>query len=439
MKKQFAMACLAASLTVGPAGRAAADASNVAAGLMGAIIGGAIVNEAHKRQTTKKVYRGPTMSAETRAQNRETQTSLNYFGFPAGTVDGVLGRNSRNAVSQYQAFMGYPVTGRLTPYERDFLVSSYHRAIAGGTATLQLIAANPMGVRGLLKTYQTQLATGGVPPQPNTTVVINPAIPAVTSALAGTTAAAAQEPAEPKKPALPNFMAQGSGESLASHCNKVSLLTSSNGGFMSVSTMSDPRIALNEQFCLARTYAIATGEELAKKVGTMSVEEIARQCESFGPVLKDYVAAASVKPSAEVLRDVGGFVLETGMSPAQLAGTAKICLSVGYRTDNMDVAIGSALVLIVLGDEVYAELLGHHLSQGFGASKRTDLALEWYDMGFEAVDRGATPVFSPGQPERSDLIRQAAYQIGGRLDEGALPATTATPQPAALPTFSFDN
>ncbi|ARE39287.1 Putative peptidoglycan-binding domain-containing protein [Rhodovulum sp. P5] len=454
MKRQFAMACLAASLTITSAGRVAADAGDVAVGILGGIIGGAIVNEAHKKKTTQ---RRTTVSSATRAQNRETQTSLNYFGFPAGTVDGVMGQRSRNAISQYQAFMGYPVTGRLSPYERDFLVSSYHRAVAGGAASAQMAAASGYGMRGLLKTYQQQLATGGVAPiQPQiqppstTTVVIAPPAAAVpqtqtvvapraasvaTGAAVGAVAATAATAA---KPALPNFMGQGTGQSLASHCNKVSLLTNTNGGFTTAASMSDANFALNEQFCLARTYAIASGEELADKVGAMSSEQIADQCKAFGPVLKDYVAAVSLKPTADVMKDVGSFVLQTGMSPAQLAGTAKICLSVGYRTDDMDVAIGSALILVVLGEEVYAELLGHHLSQGFGASKRTDLAMNWYDIGFGAVDRGAIPVFAPGQPERSDLIRKAAYQVGGRSSSMS-GAGANDPQPAALPTFSIDN
>ncbi len=71
--------------------------------------------------------------------------------------------------------------------------------------------------------------------------------------------------------------------------------------------------------------------------------------------IKDHVAALSLKPSAEVHKDVGAFVLQTGMSPAQLSTTAKICLSVGYRTDDMNVAIGSGLLLTVLGEQAVNE------------------------------------------------------------------------------------
>ncbi|SIO37589.1 Putative peptidoglycan binding domain-containing protein [Rhodovulum sp. ES.010] len=459
MKKQFAMACVATSLVVTPASRAAADAGDIAGGIIGGIIGGAIINEATKKKKVyRKTYRPSSgISSATREQNREVQTSLNYFGFPAGTVDGVLGRNSRNAISQYQAHMGYPATGKLTPYERDFLVTSYHRAIAGGPSTSQMIAANPQGPRGLLKTYQQQLATGGMmatqpmaPAQPGTTVVINPqpqaapqgpvaaAAPAL-STLPAVTATAAAGADGAAKPALPTFLGQGGGQSLNSHCNKVNLVTSSNGGFTTSASMTDASFALEEQFCLARTYAIAGGEEIAAKITGVGADQIAEQCAAFGPALKEHVAALSFDPMDTVVKGVRGFVLESGMSPAQLAGTAKVCLSVAYRTDNMDVAIGSGLLLVALGETVYAELMGHHLAQGFGTARRTDLALDWYDAALGAVESGTAPVFAPGQPERSDLLRNAAYRVGGRSDGAAAPDVASTPQPAALPTFTVDN
>ena len=135
-----------------------------------------------------------------------------------------------------------------------------------------------------------------------------------------------------------------------------------------------------------------------------------------------------------MVADVSSFVLTTGMSPAQLAGTARICLGVGYRTDNMDVALGSALLLFALGEGVYGELMGHHLSQGFGPAKRVDMAQAWYQAALAAADSGAVSVFVPGQPERIELIRQASMRMAG--GSASLPQV----QPAAstgLPTFSI--
>lgn len=434
----YATALLAFALMFSGPEPARADAGDaLVGGIIGGVIGGAIVNERNKTRTvTRKVYRAPVYSAQ-REENRQVQTALNYFGFPAGTPDGVMGRNSRNAVSQYQAHLGYPVTGYLTDYEKSFLLSSHNRALAGGPVTHQQIAQNPMGTRGLLTLYRDQAAGFAVAaaPQAVAPVQVVPAAPVQQAAPAQPAeTVVASAPSEPASPALPNFLGKGDGLSLASHCNTVSLLTNTNGGFTGIDRMTDANVVLNEQFCLARTYAIASGEEMASAVQGVGTQEIAAQCQSFGPVMKDHVASLSLKPRDLVLQDVSGFVLSTGMAPQQLAATAKICLSVGYRTDDMDVAIGSALVLTALGEQVYGELMGHHLSQGFGATQRRDLAGPWYEMALTALESGQMAVFAPGQPERVQLLRAAAPGA-----QGAQASTMTAPvQPAsALPNFTI--
>lgn len=436
-KKLAASTALAALIAVTGMERADADIGDA---IVGGIIGGVIVNEATKnrqKRTVKKVYRAPAYSAA-RAEAREVQTALNYFGFPAGTPDGVLGRRSRGAITQYQAHLSYPPTGYLTQYEKSFLLSSYHRAIAGGPVTHQQIAATGMGPRGLLLKYRDEAAGVNVAqpvpslvpqaqpvPQTTTIVAVPPAVvpeavpePAPETTEASTTTA------------LPNFLGGGSGLSLASHCNTVSLLTNTNGGFTTLASMGDPNVVLNEQFCLARTYAIAQGEELANSIQGVGTNEIVAQCEQFGPVMKDHVAALSLKPRDAVLQGVSGFILGAGMSPPQLAATSKICLSVGYRTDNMDVAIGSGLILVALGEQVYSELMGHHLNQGFGATARKDLADQWYTMSIEAIESGQPAVFLPGQPERTALIKAAVMGPDNAMNAPVQPAS-------ALPTFKI--
>jgi peptidoglycan hydrolase-like protein with peptidoglycan-binding domain len=424
-----------------PGTPAAADfADGLVGGLVGGAVSGIIVNESaksreRKRATTtyapSKTYRAPVNSVA-RQQIREEQTSLNYFGFPAGTPDGVRGRNTRNAASQFQAYMGYPATGYLADYERQFLISSYYRAQSSGAATAQLIAQRGQGTRGLLLAYRDEAV--GVPP----TYAATPA-PA-TSAQSPVMAAVPQEAEEPQPTvgmaALPNLMTSGGdGPSLASHCNQISLLTNSNGGFVTEASLTDARFALNEQFCLARTYAIAEGEAMASSLKGVTSAQLEEQCRAFGPAMRDYVAALSLSPKDEVVGEVRDFVLESGQSPAQLAGTAKICLSVGYRIDNMDVALGSALLLTAVGEEVYAELMGHHLNEGFGTTRRPDLALAWYQDAVEAVEGGAEPVFAPGDTGRTGLIRKAAFPSQGANTTGG----AETVQPAStLPTFTLE-
>jgi len=445
---------LVAALAVPPATRASADGGDFVAGAIIGAIGAAAASQNKRRTTvTRSTVSRPRLPST--QEGREIQTSLNYFGFDAGGVDGQLGRRSREAISRYQAYMGYPATGELTTFEQTLLVTSYNRAQAGGASVTQVIASNPDGTRGLLKSVRAEMAGGTQPATqmaaaPMTTVVVNPAAPAaaaptavpqVTSVVtpaapAAPTAAPETTMAAAEKPALPNFMGRDEGVSLASHCNKVSLLTNTNGGFVTEASMGDPDVALAEQFCLARTYAIAQGEEMVARIQGVTPSQVAAQCESFGPVMADYVSSLSLKPMGEVTKDVAGFVLESGMAPAEMAGTAKICLSVGYRTDDMDVAIGSALLLVTLGERVYGELLGHHISQGFGASKRADLALAWYETGLDAVEAGAAPVFAPGQPDRQALIRKAAFSMKGAGAGQAQDAAVVPAGASALPSFT---
>ncbi|WP_299546106.1 peptidoglycan-binding domain-containing protein [uncultured Tateyamaria sp.] len=447
--KSIAVSFVALSMAIVPATRVTADAGDFVAGaIIGGIVGHAATKQNQRRKATQRTYTKKTYKPRlpSTQEGREIQASLNYFGFNAGTVDGQLGRRSRNAVSSYQAYLGYPATGQLTPFEQNLLITSYNRAQAGGYAVTQQIATTPDGTRGLLKTYRAELAgqQPAVPLAPNTTIVVapQPVTPTVGTTTTTTVVAAAPEaaapaaPTEAAAPALPNFLGGGATASLASHCNTVSLLTNTNGGFTTAAAMTDPDVALNEQFCLARTYAIATSEDMIAKVQGFTPAQVASQCEQFGPAMQPYVASLALKSQPEVVQDVAGFILTTGMSPAQLQGTAKICMGVGYRTDNMDVALGSALMLFAMGDQVYGEMMGHHLAQGFGTSKRIDSARVWYAEGLKAVDSGAPAVFAPGQPERVELLRQASLRLG-TSNSGLVAPAQPTVQPAALPTFGL--
>lgn len=434
--KKISTAFVATALVVTPIQSQAGDA--LVGGIIGGIIGGAIVNGANKnRRTTTRKYapRKPTVSSAQREANREVQVALNYFGFPVGTPDGALGPKSRGAISQYQALLGFAPTGNLNSWEQDLLVQSYYRAQAGGPQTMQQIATDPRGTKGLLFTYRDEKL--GVAPGAGGQMAAAPATPQPGFAAAGSSAVAASVPqfGAPASSNLPSFMGQGAAQvSLASHCNKVSLVTNSNGGFVTQVTMKDPAFTLSEQFCLARTYAIAQGEELVSKVSGFSSQQITQQCEGFGPVMQEHVSALSLKSREEVMQGVSGFVLESGMAPAQLAGTAKICLGVGYVTDNMDVAIGSALILTTVGETAYAELVGHHLASGIGTAQRMDLALPWFDQSYAAGTDGTVQVFAPGMADRPALIRLAAYSAAGR----SLPGATVPSAPVAastLPTF----
>ena len=257
-----------------------------------------------------------------------------------------------------------------------------------------------------------------------TTLAAESDVPAVLGDPPETTLAAAPAPA------LPSFAAPvAAANSLASHCGKVNLLTAQRGGFVLASDGGDAPVARAEQFCLARNFAVDTGEQMVAAMPGTTMEMVQAQCSSFGPAMSSQIAALSSKPQAKVMEAVDAFAATTGMTSDQLRTTATLCLSAGYSSDNMDVALGSALLLVSMGSAPHAELLGHHLQDGFGTATRPDLARDWYGTAIDALTGGAEPVFAPNQPNRTELLVWAA----GLAEIDAAEATV--PIPATLPAF----
>lgn len=430
--KSVATTLIVAALATAQAAPARADMGDAIAGaIVGGLIGGAIAKDQQKRkaaaaQPSKPRAAKPTISTAQREANREVQTALNYFGYNVGTPDGAIGPKSRSAIAAYQATLGYPPSGQLTDYERSILVTSYHRGIAGGPAVAQVAASHPMGVKGLLLAQRDEMA--GIPAQAGNLAVATAGAAAVAVAPALPALVAEPAPVVPAAPALPQLPSFGGATlvSLSSHCNQVALKTNQNGGYATLATMSDPGQALSEQFCLTRAVAIQQGEQLAANVPGVTPQQVSEQCRAFGPVLKEYVNAVSLKPVDEVLSGVSVFAAASGQSPAQLSGTSKICLGAGYAMDDMDVALGSALVLTALGETGYAELAGHHLAEGIGATRRPDLAVGWY----EKAQAAPVPVLTGMAPERGEMIRKAVFLLNGRSEA---PQTLAPALPVLAP------
>jgi peptidoglycan hydrolase-like protein with peptidoglycan-binding domain len=427
---------LVAALALVPAKRVEADAAELIGGaLIGGIIGYAAGQNSQRstRSTTTRVVRPGIPSTQ---QGRETQTALNYFGYNAGTIDGQVGPGTRAAIERYQASMGYPVNGReFASYQFDFLMDAYYWSTQQG-------GAQQTGLRGqsLLFAYRDSLQRGPIQSvvpaaqAPATTVIVNPqqTAPAPATPLATTVVAAPAAGAATG--ALPNLFANSQPRmSLANACNSVMLQTSSNGGYVTLASMTDGGHALSEQFCVARTYAMARGEELMGQITGLTPAQIAEQCGSFATMLSGEIDRVSLVPQEALTAEMQEFAVGTGIPPADLAATSRVCLAVGYAQDDMRMAVGSALMLVALGEPAYGELLGHHLRQGFGTTSRRDLAAGWYEASISALEGGATPAFMPGQPERTALLRAAVEMSGPTARAVNAPA----PQPVStLPTFT---
>jgi len=431
-------ASVVAALAMVPAERAEADAAEFLGGaLIGGVIGHAIANGNRNNPRGTRTTRVVRPGIPATQQGRETQLALNYFGFNAGTVDGQIGNGTRAAIERYQRSMGYPVNGReFSSYQFDYLMDAYYWGQNGGAQQTGLAGQPLLFAYRDSREGRTLPATAQqfAPQPPATTVIVNPqAEPVQVQPAPGVLASAT--------PAVPNLFANAAPTaSLANTCNGVMLQTSTNGGYVTQASLTDPDFALSEQFCVARTYAMAEGEQLMQNIAGLTQAQIGEQCAQFADLFGTQIDQASVMGQAQVLPQVANVALASGMPPADLSATARVCLSVGYAQDNMRMAVGSALALTAMGEPAYGELLGHHLREGFGTTTRPDLATQWYNASLSALEQGAQPAFMPGQPERTQLLRQATMMMQGGQAALPSPQPAAQPVPApaqnALPTFN---
>ena len=118
-KQFFAASLLSAALVTNPA---SADLGDI---LIGGAIGAIVVDQVHKNNNKKKSsgssssgttkYVQPSLNSQYSTQERiQIQQSLAAKGYNVGTIDGILGPQSRNAISLYQSSLGQPATGQLT-------------------------------------------------------------------------------------------------------------------------------------------------------------------------------------------------------------------------------------------------------------------------------------------------------------------------------------
>ena len=300
------------------------------------------------------------------AKVRQVQTALNFFEFDAGPVDGIMGEQTRTAIEAYQTYLDYPVTGQLTEEEGQFLVGSYRKAEETPDMVEKAATSHPDGVKGLLLVFRDAMEGKDAPTETAAVGVI------------------------------PSFSVTGAEPSLTERCQKLAEAGLRSDAVVAPGTTDAATLSLSLAFCKARAAVIAESTAAASRAAGFTPEEITQQCFDFSPALASLVAGLSENAPADVLAAAAAFVERSGQVPDQMVGIATTCLGIGYAAERMDLAIGSAQLLVGLGQASYGELLGHHLALGFGIDAQPDLATAWYKA---AIGDGGT-VLSGAEAEQ---------------------------------------
>lgn len=331
---------------------------------------------------------------------QQNQTALNYFGFPAGTADGISGNRTRTAISDYQRYMGFPSTGQLNSYEQQLLVDGYHRSLAGvGNAAPYSSLVGTDGARGLLKGMHRE--NQGLPVNPNAPA---PAQPPIINATAPDTGGGMVF-------GTPSTAPRFGDASMSQDCRLTSARTLAEGRMVDPANMVDAQFALDEQFCGARDYAIARSQQLSSGIEGMTDAVVQAQCASIVEAMEPYISLLGTRSPQAIAADAQAFFRNAGISNDQLILTGEVCLGFGYHTDAPDISLAAAMMLIGAGNGTHGEVFGHHLRKGYGTSIDVASAGDWYNYGLDAYDQGIAPAFLPSQSEqRAMIIRSASRQ-----------------------------
>lgn len=399
--------------------------------------------KAAPRQGTQKAQSG--VSSAQREQNRQVQTALNTFGFPVGTPDGALGPKSRAGISNYQSYMGYQPTGYLEPYQQHALLDSYNRVQAGGGAAYPEVIAQE-GMQGLLKAfadpnYVNRYRQPQVPQQAPFNGVQTAAQPQVPQVV---TPQAAPEP-QPALPrtatALPQLaplpMITQTSVSMAERCEVVALMTQTNQGLMMASTLTDPDQALSEQFCEARGYAITVGQTMMSNV-RLPEDQLVATCGQIADSMMPVMSGLGSATPQDAARNAAEINAQLGVGDPKAAATyGQICMGVGYRQDEADMAAAGSLMLVGAGFMPYGEMIGHHQREGFGTEQNTPAAAQWYTAALDALDQNQNPAFLPSKARERAAIIRAAMEMGDLKADASGSLPQIIPVASRLPALNL--
>lgn len=325
-----------------PSGR-----SNIAGAIIGGAISGAIIN--NQSGEADAFQRAGKRTATVREQSKTVQTALNYFGFDAGRPDGAIGPRTRAAISEYQEFTGTPVTGVLAPEERGALLAAYAQAQRGGAEDMQL-ADRRTGLQRTVAEWSSDTTR--------------------------TTTAAVAAPGPQPLPRLTSVFGDAlGGKSLVSMCNELVL---------NADTVSDDREGPDaarlvvRRLCDLRKSAMEEGVQLTRSIAGLSDARIAEQCASLASNIASRLppdwSSAAPETTLGIMKQ--RLAIE---KPEDYESTAAVCAFVGFRRDDPEMVMASALLGSLAGASRQTETVALLLAASREDWTGSPQILSWFE------------------------------------------------------------
>ncbi len=371
-----------------------------------------------------------------RQQRASVQRALNDFGYPVGSPDGVYGGNTRRGMSQYQAGMGLPVTGQLNPWEEQALLQAHNSYTTGMHNSTYPGLYQSEGLRGLARAamdpnyYNNWRANNnqGIPQNHggNEPVWVNnnPQQTQPTQNFGNAPRSVGFQDSDQglapigQQAGLAPIGQIGEVEaSMQDHCDIVKLATQTNGGQILANSMTNPDQALSEQFCDARTFLMGRVQNVLGS-SRATEEQLIASCEQIAGKMQPVMDALATKAPEAINAQASGISGSLGLtSPAQAAEYGEVCIGLGYRSNDADMALAGAVMLTGAGRTPYSEMVGHHVREGFGTAGNSQVATSWYNLGLDALANNEAPAVLPNQTiQRAAIIRSAVS--GDRTAQG---------------------
>lgn len=437
-----------------------ASANDAVIGVIGGFLANEMLRNSQNRsqQQARTVQRAPQPWSAERQHRASVQQALNGMGYQVGTADGVYGGKTANGMRNFQAAMGYPVTGTLSPFEERALLGA-HASYSQGAHHSQFPGLyDREGMPGLVRAhadpsyyasrYGNAASQGYGAHAANQGFGGNSGAGGIAAGAVGAGALGAGAMAQhggqvgqgvPTNTEagmlaghVPGQQIHGSGSSqsqlaplvpinpigkvtvsMEEHCDFVKLSTQTNGGQILANSMTDPEQALGEQFCDARTYLMGQVTSTLN-VARATEDQLMASCGSIKSAMAPLMGGLSGKTTSAVVAEAAGISGSFGLTDATAAADyGAVCIGLGYRNNDPEVALTGALMLVGAGRMPFAEMVAHHAREGFGTPENVNSAMEWYSVGLEALDANQPPAVLPSQSiQRTAIIRAA---VGARM------------------------